>query len=352
MAVAVPGEGALTRRLTSRGIRVALVTPQGAAPTRMAFLARSFLWSGQLARLARDLEASVVHANTHLAAAAVGMACRHSGLPGLVHLHGAPSTVAGKVFWRFGIRAVPRGACVAVSHHVAQNWFGGGRPAAWVVHNGIRLDEFVWRGRVSQQVPLILNVGQITPRKGQHVLIEAMLILRQRGLYPKAVFAGGIVSSGINTRRESLRYLARLRRMVRELALEGQVSFMGEVQDISELYRKATVMAHTALAEALGAVLQEAMAVGVPVVAPRVGGIPELIEDGRSGLLYDKENSEGLAEALATLLGNEELGFDLCVAARRRMEERFDARLMAMRMAGIYETLCSGFARIRPDTTV
>ncbi len=337
MAVAVPGPGALAERLAAYRIPVLSVAPHGPAGTRASFAIRSLVWGVRLARLASTVGADLIHANGHMASLSVGIACRLGGLPGLVHLHGCPSTRLGGLFWMIGASVVPQATFVAVSHHVAGRWFRKRRGGVWVVHNGIDLEEFPWRGSMSSADPLIVNVGQLTPRKAQHLLLDALSLLGLKGLRPRVAFAGGVVSSGIDTGSQSQRYFDRLRQRVKELCLESQVSFLGEVRDIPGLLRRAVVMAHTALEEPLGIALQEAMAVGVPVVAPRVGGIPELIQNGETGLLYDRGDAEGLAAALARVLLDEGLAARLSLAARRRMEERFDARAMAQRMAQIYD---------------
>lgn len=338
MAVAVPGPGALAERLGVEGIPSLLVAPYGPARSRVAFVIWSLVWGLRLAGMASTVGAHLIHANGHMASLAVGIACRRSGLPGVVHLHGYPYTWLGRLFWRFGISMVPQGTFVSVSHYVAERWFQGRRGRTWVVHNGIDLDSFRWQGPAPTGDPFIVNLGQLTPRKAQHLLLEALALLGQRGLRPRAAFAGGVVNSGIDTARQSQRYFAYLHQRVKELGLESVVSFLGEVRDVPGLLRRATVMAHTATDEPLGAALQEAMALGVPVVAPKVGGIPELIQDGETGLLYGKGDVEGLAAGLARLLSDEGLAARLAIAARRQIEERFDARTMAQRMAQIYDT--------------
>jgi glycosyltransferase involved in cell wall biosynthesis len=158
-----------------------------------------------------------------------------------------------------------------------------------------------------------------------------------------------VVKSGIDTERESTHYYRYLQRLVHELGLDGQVSFVGEVTDVPGLLQKATVMAHAAVEEPLPMALQEAMAVGVPVVAPRVGGIPELIRHGESGLLYDRGDSYGLAKALQLVLSDSKLAWELSVAARRRIEQQFDGSAMALKIAEIYDSLCAAGSRSLPN---
>jgi starch synthase len=78
----------------------------------------------------------------------------------------------------------------------------------------------------------------------------------------------------------------------------------------------------------------------VPVVATRVGGVPELIVDGESGLLVDPDDAAGLAEAIGRVAGDAELHASIGAAGARRAAERFDAEDVAARMVRLYEELC------------
>jgi glycosyltransferase involved in cell wall biosynthesis len=135
-------------------------------------------------------------------------------------------------------------------------------------------------------------------------------------------------------------YLEELKRLVRSEGLEGRVSFLGPRKDILDLMRESDVLLHTAATEAFGMVLVEAMATGLPVVASAIEGPKEIVEDQVSGLLAPPGEVGGYAEAIRALVKNPELGRQLSVNARKRVETSFTARRTAEEMAEAYASLC------------
>jgi glycosyltransferase involved in cell wall biosynthesis len=94
-------------------------------------------------------------------------------------------------------------------------------------------------------------------------------------------------------------------------------------------------------------IVQEAMACGVPVVASRVGGVPELVHDGVTGVLCDRRDASGFATAIQRLVGDAELRDAMGEAARSFAESTFESRLIAERMCAVYEDACDRFAAMR-----
>ena len=86
-------------------------------------------------------------------------------------------------------------------------------------------------------------------------------------------------------------------------------------------------------------VVLEAMAAGVPVVASRVGGIPDLVENGKTGLLFDPRNGDDMSAAIAKLLAEPELGRTLAAEAKRQAQERFHPLVVARRHVEIYREM-------------
>ncbi len=169
--------------------------------------------------------------------------------------------------------------------------------------------------------PLLLSVGRLVPKKGFASLLEACAMLRRRG----HAFRCRILGEG--PERESLAALAR------GLGLDGIVDMPGgqSQEQVLEWYRRATAFALpcTILAngdrDGIPNVLVEAMGVGLPVVSTAISGIPELVDDGRNGLLVPAGRSEDLAAALERLLRDAALRERLAVNARRTVVERFDS---------------------------
>jgi glycosyltransferase involved in cell wall biosynthesis len=158
--------------------------------------------------------------------------------------------------------------------------------------------------------PTILSVARMYPRKRLEDLLRASAILRTR--IPRAQIR--IVGEGPES--------ARLRLLHRELGLDDTVVFLGEVtrSSLAVEYTIAHCFCLPTIQEGFGLVFAEAMAAGLPVVACRAAAVPELVEDGRTGLLVGPRNPAELAHALETLLVNENLRKEFGRAATQRIE--------------------------------
>lgn len=137
---------------------------------------------------------------------------------------------------------------------------------------------------------VIMHVANLTPVKGHAHLLQAMA--RVLPEYPKAKLV--LVGEG------PLR--GQLTELVKRLGLTDHVVFLGKREDARQLLNMADVCVLPSLSEGMSNAILEYMAAGKPVVATHVGGNPELVDDGRTGILVDKENSEQLAEALKSLV--------------------------------------------------
>ncbi len=123
---------------------------------------------------------------------------------------------------------------------------------------------------------------------------------------------------------------------IARLRLGGRVKMLGMRRDVPQLLAAADAFLLTSVSEGIPVTVIEAMATGVPVVATSVGGLPELIEDGTSGLLAPRGDAKGLAAALGRLAHNDDLTAQLVSAGRRRAEQHFSERQMTTRYAEIY----------------
>jgi colanic acid/amylovoran biosynthesis glycosyltransferase len=179
--------------------------------------------------------------------------------------------------------------------------------------------------------PVVVCVGTLHEVKGQRYLIEAVHDLVGRGRSVRLVLVG----EGAD-RRE-------LEDLARSLGVDDRVRFEGAVphRDVIALYRRADVVVAPSVPsrdgrkEGIPTVLIEAMAVGVPVVASDLTGIPELVEHDRTGLLFEPGNSEELAGALERLAAEPGLGTRLAQAGRRRVVEDYDIDRTAAQIADL-----------------
>jgi len=216
-----------------------------------------------------------------------------------------------------------------------------GRCAA--VPNGVDLERFEpgEAPDAGEREPEILFVGRLSPEKGVHVLLEAFARVARRHPRARLTLLGTpravpyeyvvgldrdpLVQDLARFYRGEGDYQAALRaRIPAEIA--ERVAFVPELPqaELVDAYRRAAVFAFpSAWHEPFGLPLVEAMACGTPVVATRGGGIPEIVEDGRSGVLVERGDAAGLAEALDRLLAAPEERRRLAEAGLRRVRERF-----------------------------
>jgi len=166
----------------------------------------------------------------------------------------------------------------------------------------------------------VISVGTLEPRKNQRFLLEVIAhAMRQGKRYTLALVGNG-------------QDRAALERLVRDLGIEKQVAFLGHRRNAVEIMGSARVYAHAALLENLPLALIEAMACGLPVLAPPVGGIPDLFENGEAGLFWDLDDAAGAGDLLIRILENAAERQRMAAAAKRTFEERFTASRVGDRL--------------------
>jgi starch synthase len=211
-----------------------------------------------------------------------------------------------------------------------------------VVHNGIdttlyRPDhgtDVLHRIGIGTERPYVLFVGRITRQKGVPHLLRAV-----RGIDPAAqvvLCAGAPDTPEIDREfRELYEELSRVREGVH------WIPQMLPRPEVIQLLTHAAVFVCPSVYEPLGIVNLEAMACGTPVVASRVGGIPEVVDDGRTGLLVEMDDAfeASLARALDTVIGDPETARRMGEAGRERAVEEFGWDAVARRTVGVYEKI-------------
>lgn len=201
-------------------------------------------------------------------------------------------------------------------------------PPLHIIRNGIDLSRFPSSEHAAAPsgTPLrIVSVGRLTEPKGFLYLLQACALLRDAGLAFRCEIVGGRVAGEVN------HYLA-LRKLHRALGLAAQVHFVGaqpfdRVQARyadADLFVLPAVIAADGRREITPNALIEAMAMHCAVISTPIGGIPEIVEDGVSGVLVPSADAAALAAAIQRLAGNPERRAALGRAARERVETRFD----------------------------
>jgi glycosyltransferase involved in cell wall biosynthesis len=169
-------------------------------------------------------------------------------------------------------------------------------------------------------------VGRLHPRKGHRDLFEAIAILRNGGFSESMRL--WVIGEGEDR--------SELEGVVADLRLDEIVRFVGPRSDAASLMSLLDLLVVPSLVETTPFVILEAMASGKPVVASRIYGIPEMIEEGASGSLVDPSDPAGLARALLPLFRDTELRRRFGTRARERYEQCFSAEQMARATTAAY----------------
>lgn len=283
--------------------------------------------------LARAHGARVLHANSAAPTQWLLPVARTVRLPLLSHLH-----IDYLRRSRYALLVHQADLVVGVSRQVLDDPLLDGVPPArtQVIYNGIdfaRLDAQPGTDlRASLGIPagtvLVGAVGSLIRRKGHDVLVRAIGQLTGERAPHLLVASDG-------PEREPLR------RLTEELGLTGRVHFLGYHEPITDLYASCDIMALASRADAFGLVLAEAGYSRRPVVATRVGGIPEVVVDGETGLLVPSDDVAALADALGRLTADPALRSRMGDAARIRAETKFSVQRMAAEFEDAYERLAT-----------
>lgn len=239
-------------------------------------------------------------------------------------------------------RAADVDAFVAVTRYFADfsvARFGLPSEAVRHVPMGVGADELHDTAvRAPAGVPFtIAYLARISPEKGLLRLVQALAVLRRSGRDCRVRAAGWL-----GVAHQS--YFEQVRRFVQDNGLSDRFDSLGEVnrEQKLELLRSAHVLSvPTEYREAKGLYVLEALAAGVPVVQPRHGAFPELVDDTGGGLLYDPDDADALPAALSRLMDDEPFRARLGAQGRAAVRERFSASVMAERTWALYEALVS-----------
>jgi glycosyltransferase involved in cell wall biosynthesis len=316
-----PSDGPFLDLVRATGMRAHVVPVLGALDVRALL---------RLRRLLRAERVELVHTHGHFAVNVLArVAARVAGARVLSHMHVQNAFRAGP-----GRRlqillddATARlcFALVAVSDATRADLVRQGYPERKLVtvHNGIEAAVDVAPVRLADS-PTVIEVARLAEVKGQHVLISAMTRVEAT-----AVLAGRDLE-------QNGAYEDELRSEAERLGVSGRIVFAGYRDDVPALLAGCDVFCLPSFVEGLPLVVLEAMAHGKPVVATPVGGTPELVVDGETGLLVEPGDAGALADALSALLADRERAARMGAAGRERVLREFSASAMVERVLGLY----------------
>ena len=298
-------------------------------------------WFRACLRLLRREQVALIHAHEFSAILCGWVVAMLAGVPFVATVHGK------NYFWeklrrRVTYRLVSRhGTMVAVSQDLKQficERVGVQEQRVEVIYNGVAPAQMITNEEVqtckaelgvSGSHPVLGVVGSLYPVKGHRFLLEAMPEILRR--WPKAQLL--VIGRG--------KLDVVLKEHVEQLAIGANVQFLGMRQDVPRLLSLMDVFVLPSLSEGLSIALLEAMASGKPVVATRVGGNPELIDHGRTGLLVQSEDAKDLAANLLKLLSDPGMMQQFGRQAVERVRQHFSMKRMVDRYRDLYARLLS-----------
>lgn len=320
VAFVSPSAGDFVDRARAESFPVAVVPLGGALDLR------------SLLRLRRAVRgADVLHTHTHFSLNVLGrVAGRLAGARVVAHMHIENAFRRGRgraaQVLLDNVTARLCSAIVAVSDATRESLVRQGYPTSRLVtvHNGIETPDAVEPRRLADG-PQVVEVARLAEVKGQRLLIEALARLDAT-----AVLVGRDLE-------QDGRYEQELRRAAGEAGVADRVVLAGYRDDVPALLAGCDVFCLPSSMEGLPLVVLEAMAQARPVVASAVGGTPELVVDGETGVLVPPGDVDALVTALAGLLADPDRARRLGEAGRRRVAEHFRADELAERVIGLYE---------------
>jgi len=319
--------------------RLAMRVPEGSLKAHLSYCLTHKLIVGQMLEILKKSAVDVLHvqcisSNGYYAL----IAKRTLDLPLLVTTQGERTMDASQLYQRSQfmnqilrelltkanyITACSKNALDDMEHYFGQSF--GERVS--VIYNGVELDDFQQGGTFTHTRPYILGMGRLVPQKSFDILIQA---------FNKANIAShDLLIAGEGGDRKVLEKLSE------NLGLGERVRFLGGVNHsiAVSLFKGCDFFVLPSREEPMGIVNLEAMVAGKAVIASRVGGVPEVVIDGETGLLVPPENVGTLAEAIKRLIYDVALREQLGAAGRLRVE-RFSWDVIAKQYLEIYQAVC------------
>jgi glycosyltransferase involved in cell wall biosynthesis len=208
----------------------------------------------------------------------------------------------------------------------ARNQLGPEAAPVQRIYYGIDPDDYPIERTEQPGTMKLAIVARLAAQKGHHVLLDAIQDVA------RSIPAVHLLVIG----HEDDLTIAELQGYATKLGIQQQVTFLGFRADIGDLTRDVDVFVLPSLWEGFGLVLIEAMALGLPVVASRVGPIPEIVVDGDTGTLVPPGNASALAQAIREILESPDLAFAMGQRGRERVEREFSVKTMVDQIEQLY----------------
>jgi glycosyltransferase involved in cell wall biosynthesis len=257
---------------------------------------------------------------------------------------------------------------VGVSHYITEkicNRFPQFSKRCKTVYNGVDVTTFVNEkchgASMENDIKQLLFVGRVSPEKGLHVLIDAFhevvscyphtqleivgptrVPLNHEWFWSLGLSDKVLQFASSFSHNPECDYYSFLQRQLLSLNIANNVTFTGFLpnQQIIEHYQHADVLINPSFSESFGRSLVEAMSCQVPVIAARTGGMEEIVEDGKTGILVEPDDAQALAQAILYLFAKEDPRKSMGKAARKRVVELFSWERVAENLLCEYKNIC------------
>ena len=301
----------------------------------------SLALASKIVDVAQHAGLDLIHAHyavPHAVSAWMASEMLGKSLPTVTTLHGTDITLVGQTqgylpVTQFALRHA--GALTAVSDFLAEETrqvFGSDLNIQRI-YNFVDIKRFAPRQNqelrsrfAAADEALLLHVSNFRPVKQVHRVIEAFAHLHKRK-------PARLLLAGMGPERNQMKMLTQ------QLGVEDRVAFLGNQETVTDLMSIADLFLLPSTTESFGLAALEAMSCGVPVIASRVGGLPELIQEGENGYLCNPTDSQEFAEASLQLLADSELYHRISRAARRTAEERFTIPRILPQYLDLYKSM-------------
>ena len=295
----------------------------------------SELW--QTINIIRNNNVDLLHTHGYRSDISGFFAAKYTGIPIVSTLHGwtpiSSKLRAYEAIDRWCLKKFDKVICVSKVIYNALSLSGFSDNKLTYLHNAVSLEQADSPCNVKQlkeemgwteDDTIILSVGRLSPEKGLRVLLSAFQKKYSDSEHVKLVIVGdGPLRS-------------ELEEFSKELDIAKRVVFTGHRDNVQDYYKMANLFVMPSFTEGFPMALLEAMQAGLPVVATKVGGIPDIIESGVNGLMIEPDNIKCLGDAMQKILSDAELTTNLSLNAKHTIQNNYSAEPWAKQIESIY----------------
>jgi lipopolysaccharide heptosyltransferase II len=285
-----------------------------------------------LRRIIQDEKVDIVHARSRVPAWIAFLACRKTNAAFITTCHGYyKNKLFSQVMGWGKLVIVPS---EAIGRHMIHDYKVPPENIRCIPRS-VNLERFnVTKETKTAAKDLVVTiVGRITPLKGHDYFLKAMAKAIRSMPQIKVWIVG-------DAPKHKMHYKEELEVLAQHLGIRDKVEFLGNRQDVPQLLSQTDVLVlSTVTQEAFGRVILEAQAIGVPVVATKVGGVVDIIDDGETGLLVMPKDVDSMAREVLRLLSDKTLAQNIVEKARVKLKSKFTLEHMASKTIRVYEEL-------------